>query len=281
MKPYSLMRAKQESDEISPMFGTFRRLDGADAAVVRGMHVAHLEPGALARQTARSESRETPLVGDLRERVGLVHELGELAGAEELADGGHHRLGVHQVVRHGRGHLLVDRHLLLDGALHAHQADAELVLQQFAHGAHAAVAQVVDIVHRADAPAQLEQVLDGGAEILRIERPLVERRGVGLVVQLDIELHAAHAREIVLARVEEHALEELRGGIERGRIAGAQLAVDLDERFVLRLHRILPDGGGNHRADVVALREEDFELLDARFDELGQRRRRSVRCWRR
>ena len=148
-----------------PDVGTFRRFDRADAAVVRGVHVADFESGALAAQTARSQGRKTPLVRDLRERVGLVHELRKLAGAEELADGRHHRLGVHQVVRHGRRHFLVHRHLFLDGALHAHQADAELVFEQFAHRAHAAVAQVVDIVHRADALAQLQQVLDGGAEV--------------------------------------------------------------------------------------------------------------------
>src|ERR1035438_3287131 len=43
----------------------------------------------------------------------------------------------------------------------AHQADAELVFQQLAHRAHAAIAQVIDVVHRADTLAQLEQVLDG------------------------------------------------------------------------------------------------------------------------
>ena len=36
-------------------------------------------------------------------------------------------------------------------ALHAGEADAELVLQQLAHAAQAAVAQVVDVVGRADA----------------------------------------------------------------------------------------------------------------------------------
>ena len=57
---------------------TFRRLDRADAAVVRRMHVAHLEAGALARQTAGAERREAALVRDLGQRVGLVHELREL-----------------------------------------------------------------------------------------------------------------------------------------------------------------------------------------------------------
>ena len=44
---------------------TFRRLDRADAAVVRGVNVAHLEARALARETARPERRETTLVRDL------------------------------------------------------------------------------------------------------------------------------------------------------------------------------------------------------------------------
>src|ERR1035437_3857973 len=253
---------------------TFRRFDGADAAVVRGMHVADFESGAFPAQSAGSKGRKTALVRDLAQRVGLVHELRELARPEEFADGGHHRLGVHQVVRHGRRHLLVHAHLFLDGALHAHQADAELVFQQLAHRAHAAVAQVIDVVHRADTLAQLEQVLDGALEVFRIERALVERRGVAAVVQLDIELHAAHARKIVLARVEEHALEQLGRGIHGRRIAGTQLAVNLDQRVALVLHGVLADGGGNHRAHVVALREEDFELVDAGFDELAQHDRR-------
>ena len=112
------------------------------------MDVAHFESGAFARQTARPKSREAALVGDFAERIGLVHELRELRTAEELADRGHDRLGVDQVVRHGRGHFLVHGHLFLDGAFHAHQADAELVFEQFADGANAAVAQVIDVVHR-------------------------------------------------------------------------------------------------------------------------------------
>ena len=215
-----------------PDVRTFRRFDRADASVVRRVHVADFESGALARQTAWTQRRKTPLVRDLRERVGLVHELRKLAGTEELADRRHHRLGVDQVMRHSRGHFLVDRHLFFDGALHAHQTDAELVFEQFADRAHAAVAEVVDIVHRADALAELQQVLDGGPEIFRIERPLVERGGIGAIEQLDVELHAADAREIVLARVEEHSLEELGGGVEGGRIAGTQLAVDLDQRLI-------------------------------------------------
>ena len=47
----------------------FRRLDRADAAVMRRMHVAHFEAGALARQTARSKRRHAALVGQFRQRI--------------------------------------------------------------------------------------------------------------------------------------------------------------------------------------------------------------------
>ena len=57
----------------------FRRLDRADAAIVGRVHVADFEAGALTGQTARPERRETTLVRDFGERVGLVHELAELA----------------------------------------------------------------------------------------------------------------------------------------------------------------------------------------------------------
>ena len=137
--------ARQRRDQADVR--TFRRLNRADAAVVRRVDVAHFEAGALARQTAGPERREPPLVRDLRQRVGLVHELRQLRRPEELANRGHDRLRVDQVVRHGGRHFLVDRHLFLDRALHADQADAELVLEQLADRPHAAVAEVIDVVH--------------------------------------------------------------------------------------------------------------------------------------
>ena len=134
----------------------FRRLDRADAAVMGRVHVAHLEAGALAGQTARAERRKAALVGDLGERVGLVHELRQLRGAEELAHRRRRRLGVDQVLRHDR--VDIDRrHALLDGALHAQQAEAVLVLHELADRAHAAVAEMVDVVDLALAVAQVDE----------------------------------------------------------------------------------------------------------------------------
>ena len=55
--------------------GSFRRLDRADPAVVGGMDIADLKARALAGQPAGPQGREAPFVGDLGQRVRLVHEL--------------------------------------------------------------------------------------------------------------------------------------------------------------------------------------------------------------
>src|SRR4029077_8854063 len=241
---------------------TFWRFNRADAAVVSRVNVAYFESGGFARQTTGPKSREAPLVSDFAERVRLVHELRELRAAEELANRGHHGLGVHEVVRHGRGHFLVHGHLFLDRALHADQADAELIFKQLAYRADAAIAEVIDVVHRADILAQLEQVLDRSDEVGRIERALVERR---LEAELDVEFQAADFAEIVLARVKEHAIEERSGGFKRGRIAGTQLAVDFDQRFFRSADRVLFEGAAHDHAYVVALREADVNFRNSRF----------------
>src|SRR5271165_2390937 len=219
-------KARQRADEADVR--TFRRLNRADAAIVRGVNVADFESGALTRQAARPKCGETALVRDLRERVGLIHELRKLRRAEELADRRHDRLGVDEVVRHGRRHFLVDAHLFLDGALHADEADAELVLHELTDRADATVAKVIDVVDDADVLAQLEQVADRGVEVFGSQGALVESGGILVLVKLDVELQTAYAREIILTRIEEHALEERRRGVQGRRITRTQLAIDFD-----------------------------------------------------
>src|SRR5690606_26677330 len=177
---------------------TFRRLDGADAAVVSRVDVADLEARALARETARSERRETTLVRDLGERVGLVHELRELAAAEVLLDHGADGLRVDQVVRHEGLNLLRHAHALLDGALHADQTDAVLVLHQLAHGAHATVAQVVDVVGGPATVLELDQVTHGLEDVALGERGVLDVRTLAeLLVELVVQLQAADLAQVV------------------------------------------------------------------------------------
>src|SRR6185312_16292249 len=76
--------ARQGADEADVR--AFRRLDRTHPAVVGRVHVTDLEPGPLTAQTARPKRVQATLVRQARQRVGLVHELRELAGAEELLD---------------------------------------------------------------------------------------------------------------------------------------------------------------------------------------------------
>ncbi len=242
---------------------TFRGLDRADAAVVGGVNVAHLEARALAGHAARPQGRKTTLVRDFAERVGLVHELRELRGAEVLLHHRAHGLGVDQVVRHERLELLAHAHALLDRALHAHQTDAVLVLHQLAHRAHAAVAEVIDVVDRTATVLELDQVahrLEDVAlgEDLDIERGLLFLGLVELVVQLE----AADLGEIVALRVEEQVVEEGLGRLERGRIAGTQATVDLEDGLLLLLHLVGVQRVAQVAADVEAVDEEHLEALD-------------------
>ncbi len=250
--------ARQRRDESDVR--TFRRLDRADPPIVRRVDVAHLEPGALARQPARSEGREAPLVGDLRERVGLVHELRQLRRAEELLDRRHDRLGVDQVVRHRRGHFLIDRHLLLDGALHADQTDPELVLEELADRPHPAVAEVVDVVDPGRVATQAEQVEKDQHEVLGRQHALGQRQGRP---ELGVHLQAADPAQVIPVAVEEHPLEERARPLQRGGIAGTQAAVDLDQRLLRSLDGILADRLAQDRADVGGVREKQLDAGQA------------------
>ena len=149
------VRRLDEAERVDPAVGgeradqtdvrAFGRLDRAHAAVVRGVHVTDLEAGPLTGETTGAQRRQTALVGQTRQRVVLVHELRQLAGAEELLDGGDDRPDVDQGLRRDRLDVL-GRHALADDALHTGQTRADLVLDELADVAQTTVAEVVDVV---------------------------------------------------------------------------------------------------------------------------------------
>ncbi len=242
----------------------FRRFDRTDAAIMGRMNVADLETRALAGQTARPERRHAALVRHFGQRVGLIHELRKLRRAEEFAHRGDRGLRVDQVVRHHRRH--VDRrHALLDRALHAEQADAILVLEQFADRTHAAVAEIVDIVDLALAVLQVHQFLDHGEDVLAAQR---RHRVLGIEAEAHVELDAAHGRQVVAFGIEEEAAEQGLRRLTRRRFAGAHDAVDVTQRLVailglVGLQRVADPGAG-----VVVVDVEQDELVDPRGVEL-------------
>ena len=207
--------------------------------------VADIEARSVTRQTTGSKGGQLALVRDLGERVDLVHELRELAAAEELLHGGDDRADVYQ--RGGRGLLRVgDRHALAHHALHAQEADAELVLHQLAHRAHPAVAQVVDVVRGAPAVVDHDDPLHDRHEVLAAQG--ADLRRVDHAEAL-VQLVAADTAQVVAAVGEEQRLQQLAGVVRRGRVAGAQAAVELLEGFRAVLRRVLRE----RRLDVVVI----------------------------
>ena len=129
----------------------------------------------------------------------------------------------------------MDRHLLFDRALHSFQTDAKLIFQQFADGAHATIAQVIDIVSLINGPllvidwipAHLQNVGDDFKKVARLQQRIFDPIHFRLA-HLDIEFQPAHTREIEFARIEEHAFQQAIGGLHRRWIARPHFAIDFE-----------------------------------------------------
>ena len=226
---------------------------------MRRVHVAHLESRPLAGEATRAERRDAPLVRDLGERVVLVHELGELARAEELLDHGGDGLRVDQLLGH-QGVGVREAQALLHRSLHAHQPDPELVLRHLADAADAPVAQVVDVVDRAlavlDVDEHLQHVDDVGAR----KRP----RALDLLTAHPaVELHPADRRQVVAVRGEEQVVEQALRRVLRGRLARAHHPIDLDQGLDLAAGRVDPQRVRHVRTAVEVVRVDRLHRLHA------------------
>ncbi len=145
--------------------GTFRGLNGADTGIVAVVHVTNFEGSTVTVQTAGAQGAQTALVGQLSQRVGLIHELAQLGRTEELLDGSADGTDVDQVAGlHVHGILGV--HPLTNHTIQTAHADTDLVLQQFAYGTDTAIAQMVNVVRGAQAIGETQHVADAGYNIV-------------------------------------------------------------------------------------------------------------------
>ena len=119
--------------------GALRGLDRTETTVVGVVDVSHLKPCTITADTAGSESGETTLVGDLRQRIGLVHKLGQRVGPKEGIDHAADRLGIDQVNR-GEDLIVPHIHTLTDRTGYASETDTKLLIELLTDGADAAVA---------------------------------------------------------------------------------------------------------------------------------------------
>ena len=143
---------------------------------------------------------------------------------------------------------------LADDALHPVEADPEGLLDQLADRAQAPVAEVlvlvevlvdrlarvgdrlrgvvldrvllVDLLGDAEQLRQADQLLDQGDDVVVGEDPGVE---VDVEVEAGVELVAADPGQVVALGVEEELLEQVSGGVDRGRLARALLFEQLDQ----------------------------------------------------
>ena len=166
---------RQRADQAD--VGAFRRLNGADAAVMAVVNVAHFHAGAVTVESTGAQGRKAALVRQFSQGIGLIHELAQLGGTEKFLDRGGHRADVDQVARLDVIGVL-DGHALTHHALQTGHADADLVLQQFAHAAQAAVAQMVDIVDNAHAIGKAQQVADGSDDVIDDDVLGHQQRGI-------------------------------------------------------------------------------------------------------
>ena len=150
---------------------------------------------------------------------------------------GAQRLRVDQLLRRHAVDVDVEqRHALFHETLRAGETDAALVGEQFADRADAAAAEMIDVIERAFATAQVDQIFDRGDEILVGQDALAE---IDVDAELLVDLVTADAAEIVFLRIEEEPLQQGAGVRHGRRIARAQLAVDVLERLFLVVRRIL------------------------------------------
>ena len=107
---------------------------------------------------------------------------------------------------------------------------------------------------------ELDEAADDGGDVLAGDGPAELRARILLARELDahalgdgvellVELVAPDAPEVVPAEVEEQAVDELAGVVAGGRVARAQLLVDLDEGLVDGLRQVLLEG----RRDVLVV----------------------------
>ncbi len=237
--------------------GAFGGLDRANAAIVRDMHVPHIEAGALSVQAARPEGREAPLVGELRQRVGLVNHLAQFAAAKEVLDGGGNALGIDQRPR-GEILLLAVLHTLLNGAAQLQEALAQLLGGKLVNGADATIAQVIDIVDDPFAGAQLQQVTDRIDQVDGLEGHAIIGN-ILLLLEFAVDAEATHLAKAVAVGIKEFLLEQVAGLLKRCRIARTHALVDLQQRFLVGAGGVFGEGGEDER--ILLGRADHLDLF--------------------
>ena len=175
----------------------------------------------------------------LGQRVGLVHKLRQLRRAKERLNDGRDRPCVHEIVQRNLLRVGIDRHALLDQSRHTRQTHGELVRDQFTDRADAAITQLIDVIHIATAFVEFHELPHDLDEVFLREHRGGHRR---VETQTLVDFVATHTTEVVALRREEQAFERLLRGLTIRGVARTEERVNLLQRFLFVLGRILGEG---------------------------------------
>jgi hypothetical protein len=161
------------------------------------------------------------------------------------------------------GLMVEQRHAFLDEAFGAGEADAALIGKQFTDGADAAAAEMVDVIEAAFALLEAEQIFRGGDQVI-----LGQDARVFPVFEAEflVDFVTADAAQVVALGIEEQPFEERARVGGGGRIARTQPPVNVFERFLLVLGRVLFQALDDDA--IVRGRIHDFDFGDAQFGDL-------------
>ena len=228
-----------------------------------GMNVTNFKSGAFPRQTAWSQSRQTTFMGNFGKRIGLIHKLGKLTGAEKFVHHRRHRFGIDEIVRH-HGFDILQAHFFFNGPFHANQTDTILIFNELANGTNTAVSQMVNIIYAAftHAVLQIDQIFDGCQNIFVSEDGQIRWH---IQVQLIVHLRPADIRQIVSFRFKKETAEKLRGGFRSRRIAGTKPSVDLHDRVFRGFNMIHEQRIANGSIVQIFINVDEFQLFDSLF----------------
>jgi hypothetical protein len=115
-----------------------------------------------------------------------------------------------------------------------------LVGEKFTDSTHTAAAEMVNIIQETVTLAELEEVTEGGDDVLSGEDAHVR---IGLKPEFLIDLVTTHPCEVIALRIKEQTLHERPSVWHGRRITGAKAAIDLLECFVFITRRIFAEGG--------------------------------------
>ena len=157
-----------------------------------------------------------------------------------------------QLLENGEAHTLLDAALRRGIEVHIPAHVAHVVgedpqgLAVHVHGdlVDADGVQLPQLIAGKHVARLVEQLAGGGVDHRVRQGPLGGPDPEG---QLFVELIAAHGTQVVPAGIKEEAVNQGLGGVHRGGLAGAQLAVDLQQGLLIALAGVLlqggPDGG--------------------------------------